>query len=132
MPRYRQGSAAARDLRHRMTPAEQILWAALRRRQLAGLYFRRQHPTGPYILDFFCASCGLVVELDGAVHETLHEYDEERTRYLTTYGYRVIRFANEAVVRDLPSVLARIEQAALAPHGRGAGRTRPVIAQRDP
>ncbi|MGN6758300.1 MAG: endonuclease domain-containing protein [Thermomicrobiales bacterium] len=125
MARYRQvpeaGVAAARDLRRRLTTAERVLWAALRQRQLGGLRFRRQHPVGPYFLDFFCPAGGLVIELDGAVHEATREYDEERTRYLAAYGYRVIRFKNEEVLRNLASVLAQIEQAALTASTRSTG-----------
>ena len=125
MARYRQvpeaGVAAARDLRRRLTTAERVLWAAVRQRQLGGLRFRRQHPAGPYILDFFCPAGGLVIELDGAGHETTREYDEERTRYLAAYGYRVIRFKNEEVLRNLSRVLAQIEQAALTASARSTG-----------
>ena len=104
--------AAARRLRTNMTPAEQILWQALRGRQLDGLRFRAQHPVGRFILDFWCPACRLAVELDGGVHESQQEQDTARTAHLEAHGYHVIRFRNEEVLNDLPSVLKRIQQAA--------------------
>ena len=104
--------AAARCLRRNMTPAEQKLWDALKGRQLDGLKFRPQHPVGPFILDFWCPARKLVVELDGGSHEGREAEDEARTQRLQDYGYRVIRFRNEEVLTDLPSVLERIREAA--------------------
>ena len=109
---------AARRLRQTMTPAEQTLWQALRRRQLDGLAFRRQHPLGPFVVDFCCPARRLIVELDGAVHdlEDVRLQDQARTDILASHGYRVIRFRNHDVSDDLPSVLARIvEEASLPP-----------------
>jgi very-short-patch-repair endonuclease len=103
---------AARRLRRMLTPTEQVLWDAIRRRRLGGLRFRSQHPVGAFVLDFYCPSCKLVVEVDGAVHDQQVEYDEARTERLNDYGYRVIRFRNEEVFQDLPSVLDRILAAA--------------------
>ena len=112
---------AAWELRDRLTLAEERLWQALRGRRLAGLKFRRQHPVGPLILDFYCPARKLVVELDGEVHDrpAQRERDDVRTARLKAYGYRVIRFRNEEVLEDLSSVLKRIEQAAMtvAPDG---------------
>src|SRR3712207_2629870 len=87
---YRNGTVLAglltrsRELRHGQTDAEQLLWQMLRGRRLAGMKFRRQHALGPYILDFFCAERGLVVELDGDQHARPGSalYDAERTRFL--------------------------------------------------
>jgi very-short-patch-repair endonuclease len=104
--------AAARRLRRNMTPAERILWEALKGKKLSGLRFRAQHPVGPFILDFYCPARKLVVELDGGVHEEQAGYDEARTQQLEDYGYHVIRFRNEEVLTDLPSVLERILQVA--------------------
>ena len=104
--------AAARELRRQMTPAERRLWYALNRRQLNGLRFRRQHPMGRFILDFYCPERKLVVELDGGIHDRQVEHDEARTEQLKEYGYTVIRFQNEEVFADLDSVLARIQAAA--------------------
>lgn len=104
--------AAARRLRRNMTPAEKKLWQALKGKQLDGLKFRAQHPVGPFILDFYCPTCKLVVELDGSVHEGQANYDDARTQHLHHYNYRVIRFCNEEVLQNLPSVLKRILEAA--------------------
>jgi very-short-patch-repair endonuclease len=104
--------AAARHLRRNMTPAEKKLWEALKAKQLGGLKFRVQHPVGPFILDFYCPARKLVVELDGSAHEEQADYDEARTQQLEDYGYRVIRFRNDEVLTDLPSVLEQILQAA--------------------
>ena len=103
---------AARRLRRNMTPAEQKLWEALKGRQVAGLKFRCQHPVGPFVLDFYCPTRKLVVELDGGIHELQENRDQARTDQLADYGYRVIRFRNEEVFNDLDSVLQRILQAA--------------------
>jgi very-short-patch-repair endonuclease len=95
-----------------MTPAEEVLWAALRRNQLAGLHFRRQHAMGRFILDFYCPSKKLCVELDGPIHDEQQERDEARTQTLAHQGIRVIRFRNDEVFSSLTSVLRRIELAA--------------------
>ncbi len=104
--------AAAQRLRKNLTPAEQILWQALRNRQLNGLRFRCQHPVGRFIVDFFCPQCKLVVELDGSLHENQAEYDMARTEQLNAYGYRVVRFRNEEIFTNLDSVLEHIRLAA--------------------
>ena len=104
--------AAARRLRRNMTPAEQKLWDALKGKHLDELKFRPQHPVGPFILDFWCPARKLVVELDGGSHEGREAEDEARTQRLQDYGYRVIRFRNEKILTDLPSVLERIREAA--------------------
>ena len=115
--------AGARALRWSMTAAEWRLWQALRVRQLGGLKFRRQHPVGPFVLDFYCPACKLVVELDGGVHDGQPEQDEARTQHLESYGYRVLRFRNEEVFADRPAVLDRIAQAAsLSPEHPPPGR----------
>ena len=104
-PEIRQRS---RELRHPLAPAEKILWEALRQRRLDGIKFRRQHPIGPYIVDFYCAMARLVIELDGASHVGQEEYDAERSAWLEAQGYFVIRFKNEAVVERLEGVLREI------------------------
>lgn len=108
---------AAVELRQsdRGTLAEQVLWKALRGRALLGLKFRRQHPVGPYILDFFCPAARLVAEVDGDVHDEQIAYDAARTLHLNAYGYRVVRFRNEEVLSDLPAVLNTIAHAASQP-----------------
>ncbi len=103
-----QLEARARELRHKMTPVEQALWQALKDKQLDGLKFRTQHPIGQFILDFYCPARKIAIEVDGAIHESQKDSDATRSEYLQTHGYRVIRFSNEQVLRDLPEVLNRI------------------------
>jgi very-short-patch-repair endonuclease len=106
---------AARDMRGLPTAAEEVLWSALRQRQVAGLKFRRQHPVGRFVLDFYCPSCKLAVEVDGEVHDQQTERDAERTRALEAYGYRVLRFRNEQVMHELPLVVQAIAAAVVQP-----------------
>lgn len=103
---------AARHLRQHLTPAEAQLWGVLCRRQLAGLKFRCQHPIGRFIVDFYCPSCKLVIEVDGDIHTQQIVYDEARTEQLQAFGYQVLRFTNEEVLRDLQTVLDRIVETA--------------------
>src|SRR5437868_4924133 len=85
----------AKDLRKRMTPPEQILWSRLRGSKLGGLKFRRQHPLGAYIADFYCHEAGLVVELDGITHFYRSDArDVIRDRWMDEGGLRVLRFHN--------------------------------------
>ena len=106
---------AARRLRKNLTPAEAVLWQALRNKQLAGLRFRCQHPVGNFILDFYCPACKLVVEVDGKIHDRQIDYDDARSSKLAEYGYRVLRFSNERVIDDLPEVLAEIRRVVSPP-----------------
>ena len=86
-------------LRNHSTAAEAILWRCLKHSQVGGLKFRRQHSIGNYIMDFYCPSLKLAIELDGNIHNdrAVHEYDEARTRFLEENGITVIRFDNEHV-----------------------------------
>ncbi len=102
---------AAWRLREQMTPAEAMLWDALRARQLNGLRFRRQHPVGQVVLDFYCPLHKLGVELDGGVHTDRVEEDAARTAHLNSFGYHVLRFRNEEVITNLPAVLEQIAAA---------------------
>ena len=101
----------ARGLRRRMTPTEWQLWRHLRDDQLNGLRFRRQHPIGRFIVDFYCARCKLVIEIDGDTHASLEEYDKRRTRWLEFNGCRVLRFTNREVRDQLPAALDAISVA---------------------
>ncbi|MBD2108501.1 DUF559 domain-containing protein [Nodosilinea sp. FACHB-13] len=103
---------AARELRQNLTPAETRLWKALRGRQLNGLRFRCQHPVGRFIVDFYCPSCKLVIEVDGSVHNQQEAYDKARTEHLQDFGYCVLRFSNAEVADNLAVVLDRIAQVA--------------------
>ena len=99
-----------RCLRKKLTPAEATLWSLLRNRQLEGRKFRRQHSVGKYILDFYCPSEKLAIELDGEHHFTDQgsSHDEKRTNYLTSLKIQVIRFENEEVFQSPSAVLAEI------------------------
>jgi very-short-patch-repair endonuclease len=103
-----QSSTLARTLRRRMTRAEVRIWVRLRRRQVAGRYFRRQVPIGPYVVDFLCSSAKLIIEIDGAHHDLRRAHDSRRTDFLEARGYRVIRFANHEVFGDIDSVIASV------------------------
>lgn len=107
-----------RDLRRNSTLAEELLWEALRNRQVDDKKFLRQHPlfydiTGKesfFITDFYCHEEKLVIELDGVYHKYRLNEDKERTEILEFLGIKVIRFKNEEVVNDLESVLAKIKK----------------------
>ncbi len=103
--------ARARELRREMTPAEKKLWRHIRNGQLNGAHVRRQYAVGPFIVDFFCAKSRLVIEVDGDTHAEQVEYDAERTRWLNEQKYyRVIRFTNDDVLRNIDAVVQRIEE----------------------
>ena len=98
----------ARELRRQMTWEENALWQHLRANRLQGLHFRRQQVIDGFIVDFYCHAAGLVVEVDGQVHEGQAEYDLERDRVLCARGLRIVRVRNEEIWGDLDGVLARI------------------------
>jgi very-short-patch-repair endonuclease len=100
-----------RDLRSNLTDAERRLWQSLKRRQIAGVKFRRQQPIGPFIVDFVCFDPRVIVEVDGGQHaERLHD-DEKRTRWLEAQGYRVLRFWNNDVLANTEAVAQAIVDA---------------------
>jgi len=101
----------AKTLRRQMTPAEKILWNALRSARFERWKARRQHPLGRFILDFCIPSHKLVIEADGSIHDQQQEQDAVRTRMLEAYGYRVLRFKNDEIERNLEAVLKSIEEA---------------------
>jgi very-short-patch-repair endonuclease len=107
----------ANKLRRNLTKAEEILWSNVRifRRSIHGFRFRRQHPFGPFILDFYCHQALLAVEIDGGYHENQkqHQYDEMRTQYLKERGLEVIRFNNEEVEKNVNKVMHFMEAKAL-------------------
>jgi very-short-patch-repair endonuclease len=102
----------ARRLRKEMTLPELMLWKAIRHGQLDGLKFRRQHPIGPYVLDFFCASARLAVEVDGGVHytEDRPEKDAARDRWLARQGIMTLRIPAHWVLNSMDSALVAIRQ----------------------
>nr|WP_314434869.1 endonuclease domain-containing protein [uncultured Brevundimonas sp.] len=96
----------AREMRSALTPPEARLWTALKSQQI-GVRFRRQHPVGPYILDFYCASAKLAVEVDGMIHSDPEQaaHDARRTRWLAGRGIRVVRIEAVRVKDDLAAVI---------------------------
>ncbi len=99
----------ARSFRKELTSSEAILWQALRRKQLDGRKFRRQQPIGGFIVDFFCASEHLIVEVDGLIHHTQKDADEARQTLLEAAGYRVVRLSVAAIEDSLPAAIATIQ-----------------------
>jgi len=95
------------ELRKDLTPAERKLWSVIHNDQL-GVNFRRQHAIGNYIPDFVCIEKKLIIELDGSQHLEQEEYDEERTKYLNSLGYKVIRFWNNDVMKNMDGVILAI------------------------
>ncbi|UGA42301.1 endonuclease domain-containing protein [Bradyrhizobium quebecense] len=108
----------AKELRRAMTRAETLLWRHTKADRLAGLNFRRQVPMGNYIADFVAHSCKLIVEVDGESHDFDERvrHDERRDAWFTSRGYRVLRFTNNDVLKNLegvaPATLQAAEQAA--------------------
>jgi very-short-patch-repair endonuclease len=100
----------ARALRKRMTEAEVILWSKLRSHAANGFHFRKQHPVGPYIVDFACLKAHLVVEVDGETHSTEAELDHDRRRdqFLRAHRWRVLHVTNEDVYQHLDVVMEAI------------------------
>ncbi len=105
-------TAKARSLRRETTPLERILWSLLRAGQIGGLKFRRQHPIGPFVADFYCHEAQLIVELDGMSHEDRAEYDARRTKYFEDLGLHVFRVTNDDIREDSEVVARGIAQAA--------------------
>jgi very-short-patch-repair endonuclease len=101
----------AKDLRRDMTPSEARLWQRLRRNQLGGLHFRRQQIIDGFIADFYCHAAGVVIELDGPIHERQADYDRERDRVIAARDLLVIRIRNAEIDTDLDLLLARIHAA---------------------
>jgi len=101
---------AARALRGSMTDAEQLLWYCLRRKQLGGFRFRRQHPFERFVLDFYCCEAKLAIELDGGQHNEpdVKIRDKERTELLSCHGIHVLRFWNNEVFANLEGVLQKV------------------------
>lgn len=101
-----------RDLRKNQTNAEVVVWGLLRNKQMCGLRFFRQYSVGPYVLDFYCPSRRLAIEIDGGQHNALDtiEQDTRRTDYLSEHGIQVIRFWNNEVLTNYEGVWERIKE----------------------
>ena len=111
----------ARNLRANQTSAELKLWYQLRRRGLGGYRFNRQFAVGPFVVDFACREKALVVEVDGATHGETHEvsYDEKRTAFLMSQGFRIYRVGNNDVYENLDGVLDGILETWRVPFSAG-------------
>ena len=101
----------AGELRKQVTPAEQKLWAHLRLLREEGVHFRRQHAIGQFITDFCAPRRKLVIELDGSQHLEQENYDKQRTLYLESQGYKVVRFWNNEVLNNIEAVMLAISNA---------------------
>ncbi len=95
----------AKALRKSLTDTERWLWQHLRNRELSGWKFRRQHPIGPFIVDFVCIKRKLIIEVDGSQHVSRLQLDAKRSKYLKERGYRILRFWDNEVLREGNSVL---------------------------
>ena len=98
----------ARKLRKQSTDAERLLWSKLRDRRMMDCKFRRQFPVGRYVVDFVCREHGLIIELDGGLHQDQQEYDATRTEWLQSRGYEVLRYWDNDVLTEVDSVLESI------------------------
>jgi very-short-patch-repair endonuclease len=123
-------TAYARSMRKEPTDAENKLWHFLRAKRFNGLKFRRQQPFKHYIVDFICHDCKLIIELDGGQHNELDgaDYDRQRTILLEQEGYKVLRFWNHDVLKNIEGVLQTIYLTChseltlpLAPSHQGSG-----------
>ena len=94
----------AKGLRKNLTDAELKLWRHICLRRMGGFKFRRQHPVGPYILDFACVEKRWAIEVDGGQHSECADYDSRRSAYLETHGYKVLRFWNSDVLKNVEAV----------------------------
>lgn len=102
----------AKNLRQNQTQQEHILWNRLRNHKFHNLKFKRQQPLGNYIVDFICKDIKLIIELDGGQHNTKENIlaDEERTKFLESKGYKVIRFWNNEIDNNLEGVYLGLEK----------------------
>ena len=96
------------ELRLNTTDSEKHLWFLLRAKRLNGYKFRRQHLIYPYIVDFICPQKKLIIELDGSQHAEQKIYDEKRTDFLKSKGYKILRFWNNEVIENTEAVLVEI------------------------
>jgi very-short-patch-repair endonuclease len=124
-----------RELRQKQTDAESILWARLRNQRFEGVKFRRQHPIGNYIVDFASLDAKLIIEIDGGQHNesTMIKEDQQRTKWLETKGFDVVRFWNSDVFENINGVMEKIQESLMKgihpylnplPPGRGEEKER--------
>jgi len=110
LPFNKKLKTLARKLRKNMTEAESFLWQRIRRKQLKGHQFYRQKNIGDYIVDFYCPSAKVIVELDGGQHYTQEgiRRDQVRDKYLDSLGFTILRFSDREVFKNIEGVLERI------------------------
>jgi very-short-patch-repair endonuclease len=115
------------QLRQAMPKAEVLLWSRLRGKQLCGYKFRRQYSVGPYSIDFYCPAAKLAIELDGDSHfyPAAQHHDEQRQRYVESFGIRCLRFTNSEVYENLDGVLETVARA-LQDVAAGGGKDTPL------
>ncbi|HPA39549.1 MAG TPA: endonuclease domain-containing protein, partial [Phenylobacterium sp.] len=113
----------ARRFRQALTLPERMLWTQIKGRRLEGLHFRRQHPLGPFVLDFYCDSAGLCVEVDGATHHAgwAPIRDAKRDAWLTSQGIRTLRLRAALILEDRDAALRMILDAASSSPAGGGG-----------
>ena len=104
-------SKNAKAFRRRSTDTERKLWLVLRNRGFENLKFRRQHPLGKYIVDFVCLEKSFIIEVDGGGHADQKEKDNERTQWLESQGFKVVRFWNDEVLKETDAVVKAIAYA---------------------
>jgi very-short-patch-repair endonuclease len=98
----------SKELRAEMTPQEKMMWEQLRANRLRGLHFRRQQVIDGFLADFYCNLAGLVIELDGLIHQRQADYDQERDKAIAAHNLLVLRFTNDEIEHHLDQVLQRI------------------------
>ena len=110
----------AKSLRANLTFAEKLLWSRIRNNKL-GYHFRRQHPSSNYIVDFYCHKLNLVIEVDGRIHmdKIVRMEDRSKEESLISYGLIVIRFTNDAVIKNIDAVIASIRNEILLIEEKG-------------
>ena len=101
----------AKQLRQDSTFPERLLWSRLRRGQVYGYRFRRQHAIAGFIVDFVCTDASLIIEVDGDSHIGRAQYDADRQSKFVSMGYRVLRISNDDILRDLDSIVDGIANA---------------------
>ena len=100
----------ARHLRQNETQAEKVLWQEIRNKKLNGYKFRRQHPIGKFIVDFYCHKEKLIIEVDGSIHDdkVIKNFDEWREVALVNMGFNVLRFRNSEILEQIEEVKKKI------------------------
>jgi very-short-patch-repair endonuclease len=100
----------AKRFRKQMTPAEMVFWEMVRNNKILGHHFRRQQLLEGFIADFFCNQIGLIVEIDGGIHEMQKDYDRERENILTQHNLTILRFSNQELLKQPGLVKQRLEE----------------------